>query len=193
VFDLSTETDETLRLYGLDRGATRGFAWQCLVARRLAERGVRFIELIDVGSSGNWDSHGNMADHERLAKAVDRPIAGLLADLKRRGMLDRTLVVWTTEFGRTPFNQSAEHPGREHHNLVFSSWLAGGGVKGGVIHGRSDDHGIGPVEGAVHTHDLHATMLATLGLDHERLTFRHAGRDYRLTDVAGRVVSEVLA
>ena len=113
VFDLSAETDETLRLYGLERGATQGFGWQCPVARRLAERGVRCIELVDVGSSNNWDSHGNMADHERLAKAVDRPIAGLLADLKRRGMLDRTLVVWTTEFGRTPFNQNADHPGRE--------------------------------------------------------------------------------
>ena len=192
VFDLSGETDETLRLYGLERGATQGFGWQCLVARRLAERGVRFIELIDVGSSANWDSHGTMADHERLAKAVDRPIAGLLADLKRRGMLERTLVVWTTEFGRTPFHQTADHPGREHHNLVFSSWMAGGGVKGGMVHGASDDHGILPVEGAVHTHDLHATMLAALGLDHERLTFRHAGRDYRLTDIAGKVVRPIL-
>jgi hypothetical protein len=192
VFDLSGETDETLRLYGLERGATQGFGWQCLVARRLAERGVRFIELVDVGSSGNWDSHGTMADHERLAAAVDRPIAGLLADLKRRGLLERTLVVWTTEFGRTPFHQTADHPGREHHNLVFSSWMAGGGVRGGMVHGRSDEHGILPVEGAVHTHDLHATMLAALGLDHERLTFRHAGRDYRLTDVAGTIVRPIL-
>jgi hypothetical protein len=192
VFDFSGETDETLRLYGLERGATQGFGWQCLVARRLAERGVRFVELIDVGSSNNWDSHGNMADHEKLARAIDQPIAGLLTDLKRRGMLERTLVVWSSEFGRTPFHQTADHPGREHHNLVFSSWMAGGGIRGGVVHGKSDEHGILPVEGAVHTHDLHATMLAALGLDHERLTFRHAGRDYRLTDVAGRVVREVL-
>ncbi|MDB5311788.1 MAG: hypothetical protein JWO38_5990 [Gemmataceae bacterium] len=192
-FDLSKETDETLKLYGVDRGATTGFGWQCLVARRLAERGVRFQELIDVGSSGNWDSHGNMADHERLAKAIDRPLAGLLTDLKRRGMLDRTLVVWTTEFGRTPFNQQADHLGREHHNLCFSSWLAGGGVKPGIVYGKSDEHGILPAEGAVHTHDLHATMLHLLGIDHERLTYRHAGRDYRLTDVAGEVVKGILA
>ncbi len=192
-FDLSRESDATLKLYGLTRGATTGFGWQCLVARRLAERGVRFLELIDVGSSSNWDSHGNMADHERLAKAIDQPIAGLLTDLKQRGMLERTLVVWTTEFGRTPFHQKADHPGREHHNLCFSSWMAGGGVKGGMVHGKSDEHGILPAEGAVHTHDLHATMLHLLGIDHERLTFRYAGRDFRLTDVAGEVVRPILA
>ena len=191
-FDLSRETEETLKLYGLERGATAGFGWQCLVARRLAERGVRFLELIDVGSSNNWDSHGNMADHERLAKAIDKPIAGLLSDLKQRGMLDRTLVVWTSEFGRTPFHQDANHAGREHHNLVFSSWMAGGGVKGGIVHGKSDEYGILPTAGAVHTHDLHATMLHLLGIDHERLTYRHAGRDYRLTDIAGNLVREIL-
>jgi uncharacterized protein (DUF1501 family) len=163
------------------------------VARRLAERGVRFLELIDVGSSANWDSHGNMGDHERLARAIDRPIAGLLADLKQRGMLERTLVVWTTEFGRTPFHKEANHAGREHHNLCFSSWMAGGGVKAGFVHGQSDEHGILPAEGAVHTHDLHATILHLLGLDHERLTFRYAGRDFRLTDVEGNVVREILA
>jgi len=192
-FDLSQETAATHALYGLEQGATAGFGWQCLVARRLVERGVRFLELIDVGSSNNWDSHGNMADHERLSRAIDRPVAGLLTDLKQRGLLDRTLVVWTTEFGRTPFHQTADHPGREHHNLVFSSWLAGGGVRGGHVHGCSDEHGILPAEGGVHTHDLHATILHLLGLDHERLTYRHAGRDYRLTDVAGRVVTEILA
>ncbi|MGL4551530.1 MAG: DUF1501 domain-containing protein [Gemmataceae bacterium] len=191
-FDITREKDETLKLYGIGREATSGFGWQCLVARRLAERGVRFLELIDVGSSNNWDSHANMADHERLAKAIDRPIAGLLTDLKRRGMLDRTLVVWTTEFGRTPFNQQKDHAGREHHNLCFTSWLAGGGVKGGVVHGKSDEYGIVPAEGKVHTHDLHATMLHLLGIDHERLTYRHAGRDYRLTDVAGEVVKPIL-
>lgn len=191
-FDLSEETEETLKLYGVDRGAPDGFGWQCLVARRLAERGVRFIELIDSGSSDNWDSHGSMAGHEPRARVVDQPMAALITDLKRRGMLDRTLVVWTTEFGRTPFHATANHPGREHHNLVFSSWLAGGGVQGGIVHGRSDEHGLLPVEHAVHTHDLHATMLHCLGLDHERLTYRHAGRDYRLTDVAGRVVQETL-
>ncbi|MCX7423309.1 MAG: DUF1501 domain-containing protein [Planctomycetia bacterium] len=191
-FDLGSETEETLKHYGLQRGATAGFGWQCLVARRLAERGVRFIELIDVGSSDNWDSHGNMQDHARLAKNIDQPIAALITDLKRRGMLERTLVVWTTEFGRTPFNAQANHAGREHHNLVFTSWMAGGGVKPGIVHGKSDEYGILPVEGAVHTHDLHATMLHLLGLDHERLTYRHAGRDYRLTDVAGNVVQEIL-
>ncbi len=192
-FDLSGETDATLKLYGLERGATTGFGWQCLVARRLAERGVRFQELIDVGSSNNWDSHGNMGDHEKLAKSIDQPIAALITDLKQRGMLDRTLVVWTTEFGRTPFHQQADHKGREHHNLCFSSWMAGGGVKGGIVHGKSDEHGILPVEGKVHTHDLHATMLHLLGIDHERLTYRYSGRDFRLTDVAGNVVKEIIA
>lgn len=192
-FDLSTETESTLNLYGIARGATAGFGWQCLVARRLAERGVRFLELIDVGSSGNWDSHGNMGDHERLARAIDKPIAGLLTDLKQRGMLERTLVVWTTEFGRTPFHQKADHAGREHHNLCFSSWMAGGGVKGGIVHGQSDEYGIRTAADAVHTHDLHATMLHLMGLDHERLTYRYAGRDFRLTDVHGRVVQELLS
>jgi hypothetical protein len=192
-FDITGETETTLKLYGIDRKTTAGFGWQCLVARRLAERGVRFLELIDVGSNNNWDSHGNMADHERLAKAIDQPIAGLITDLKQRGLLDDTLVVWTTEFGRTPFHEQASHPGREHHNLVFSSWMAGGGVKRGHVHGKSDEYGILPVEGAVHTHDFHATILHLLGIDHERLTYRHAGRDYRLTDVAGEVVRGVLA
>ncbi len=192
-FDCSGETAETLALYGVEPGSTAGFGWQCLMARRLVERGVRCVELIDVGSSNNWDSHATMTDHERLAGNVDRPIAALVTDLKRRGILERTLVVWTTEFGRTPFNQTRDHAGREHHNLCFTSWLAGGGVRAGLVHGRSDDHGILPVEGAVHTHDLHATILHQLGIDHERLTFRHAGRDFRLTDVAGRVVREILA
>jgi hypothetical protein len=192
VFDLAAETEATLRLYGLARGQTTGFGWQCLVARRLAERGVRFIELIDTGSSGNWDSHGNMAEHAPLARNVDRPIAGLIRDLKSRGMLEDTLVVWTTEFGRTPYHEQANHAGREHHHQVFSSWLAGGGVKGGLVHGASDDHGIGVAENQVHVHDFHATILHLLGLDHERLTYRHAGRDYRLTDVEGNVVREIL-
>jgi len=192
-FDITQEDDATLRMYGLDRKSTNGFGWQCLVARRLAERGVRFLELIDVGSSNNWDSHGDMADHIRLARAIDQPIAALIADLKRRGMLDRTLVVWTTEFGRTSFNATQNHPGREHHNLGFTSWMAGGGIKGGLIHGATDEYGIMATEGKVHTHDLHATILHQLGLDHERLTFRHAGRDYRLTDVAGEVIKPILA
>ena len=194
-FDIGQETEATLQSYGLKPGDNKGFGWQCLVARRLIERGVRFIELIDTGSGsgGNWDSHGNMQAHAPLARAIDQPQAALIADLKQRGLLDNTLLVWTTEFGRTPYNTSAEAKGREHHHQVFSSWLAGGGVKGGLTHGSSDEHGIGPAEGRVHVHDLHATILHLLGLDHERLTYRHAGRDYRLTDVHGKVVQDIIA
>jgi len=193
VFDLSRESDATLGLYGLERGSTRGFAWQCLVARRLVERGVRFVELIDVGSSDNWDAHGDMMTHVPLAKNVDRPIAGLLRDLRARGMLEDTLVVWTTEFGRTPFNASANAAGREHHHWVFSSWLAGAGVRAGTVYGESDELGINVGRDAVHVHDFHATILHLMGMDHERLTYRHAGRDFRLTDVAGNVVKGILA
>ncbi len=193
VFDLSRESDATLALYGIERGSTKGFAWQCLVARRLAERGVRFVELIDVGSSDNWDAHGDMMTHVPLAKNVDQAVAGLLRDLKQRGMLDDTLVVWTTEFGRTPFNATADHKGREHHHWVFSSWLAGAGVRAGTVYGSSDDHGIRVGRDEVHVHDFHATILHLMGLDHERHTYRHTGRDYRLTDVAGQVVKGVLA
>lgn len=193
VFDLSSEDEATFKLYGLPIGSTSGFAWQCLVARRLAERGVRFIELIDVGSSANWDAHGDMLTHAPLAKNVDQPIAGLLRDLKQRGMLDDTLVVWTTEFGRTPFNATAGAAGREHHHWVFSSWLAGAGVKPGITYGESDEYGIEVASDPVHVHDFHATILHLMGLDHQRLTYRHTGRDYRLTDVGGRVVKEILA
>lgn len=189
-FDVSKESDETLALYGLKRGQSSGFGWQCLVARRLAERGVRFLELIDVGSSNNWDAHSDMASHVPLAKNIDRPIAGLLTDLKSRGMLDETLVVWTTEFGRTPSRDGAK--GRGHHAQSFSSWLAGGGVKGGIVHGETDEVGANIVRDEVHVHDFHATILHLLGLDHTKLTFRHAGRDFRLTDVQGNVVKEIL-
>ncbi len=193
LFDLTKETDATHQLYGLQRGNTNGFGWQCLIARRMVERGVRFVELIDTGSSGNWDSHGDMMDHARLAKNVDQPIAGLLKDLRSRGMLDDTLVVWTTEFGRTPFNNSAEAKGREHHNWAFSSWLAGGGAKGGTTYGATDEYGMRAEVDRVHVHDFHATILHLMGLDHTRLTYRHSGRDYRLTDVEGEVVQGVLA
>lgn len=192
-FDLSKETAETLKLYGLAPGQTTGFGWQCLVARRLVERGVRFVELIDTGASNNWDSHGDMGDHGRLAKNVDQPIAGLLADLKRTGLMKETLVVWTTEFGRTPFNNSADAKGREHHPWAFSSWLAGGGVKGGITHGETDDYGVKVATDGVHVHDFHATILHLLGLDHTKLTYRHSGRDYRLTDVHGKIVKPILA
>ena len=191
--DMSGETDETLALYGMKRGTNDGFGWQCLAARRLVERGVRFVELIHTGSSGNWDSHGTMADHGRLAPQVDQPIAGLLQDLKQRGMMDDVLVVWTSEFGRTPFNNTADAPGREHHNWGFSSWLAGAGVKRGYVHGATDEHGIRATEKPVHVHDFHATILHLMGIDHTRLTYRHGGRDYRLTDIAGHVVKDVLS
>ncbi|MCA9058551.1 MAG: DUF1501 domain-containing protein [Planctomycetaceae bacterium] len=192
-FDFSQETAATLNSYALQPGQTSGFGWQCLAARRLVERGVRFVELIDTGSSGNWDAHGDMMSHVGLAKNVDQPIAALLKDLKQRGMLEETLVVWTTEFGRTPFNNSADAKGREHHPWAFSSWLAGGGVKPGIVHGSTDEYGLRSVEQPVHTHDFHATILRLMGFDHERLTYRHAGRDYRLTDVHGNVVKEILS
>jgi hypothetical protein len=190
-FDLSRETSETLRLYGLDRGDTQSFAWQCLMARRLVERGVRFVELIDSGASNNWDAHSDMAAHEPLARKIDRPIAGLLRDLKRRGMLDDTLVVWTTEFGRTPGTDGAM--GRGHHPAVYSSWLAGGGARPGMVYGSSDDIAATVAEKPVHVHDFHATLLHLLGFDHTRLTYHHAGRDYRLTDVRGEVVHDLLS
>jgi hypothetical protein len=191
-FDISKETDATLQLYGLQRGDTKGFGWQCLVARRLAERGVRFIELIDTGSNNNWDSHGNMQDHVKLAKNVDQATAGLIKDLKGKGLLNDTLVVFTTEFGRTPFTDKPDSKGREHHASVFSSWLSGAGVKPGITYGESDEFGVKVAKDEVHVHDFHATILHLLGLNHEKLTFRHAGRDFRLTDVAGNVVKAIL-
>jgi len=163
------------------------------VARRLAERGVRFVELIDSGSSNNWAAHGDMQTCAPLARNIDRPIAGLLKDLKSRGLLSDTLVVWTTEFGRTPFSALRDAKGREHHARAYSSWLAGAGVKGGTTYGRTDDYGIEIASDAMHIHDFHATILYLLGIDHTRLTFRYAGRDFRLTDVAGRVIKEVMA
>jgi hypothetical protein len=192
-FDITGETDSTLRLYGLARGQTTGFGWQCLVARRLAERGVRFIELIHQGSDSaeNWDAHSDIPRYASLAPEVDQPIAALLADLGARGMLDETLVVWATEFGRTPRRDGKM--GRQHHGDAFSVWLAGGGVKGGTVHGKTDDRGYASVEGEVEVFDLHATILHQMGLDHKRLTYRHAGRDFRLTDVHGRVLDEILA
>jgi len=189
-FDISQETRETLELYGLKDGQSDGFGWKCLVARRLAERGVRFIELIDGSSSNNWDQHGNMAEHADHAKVIDQPVAGLLKDLKRCGMLQDTLLVWTTEFGRTPGVDGDK--GRGHHSACFSSWMAGAGVKGGVSYGKTDEIGATVVEDQVHVHDFHATILHLLGIDHERLTFRNAGRDFRLTDVHGKVVREIL-
>jgi hypothetical protein len=191
VLDLSKETDATLALYGLKRGQNTGFGWQAIVARRMVERGVRFIELIDVGASKNWDAHGDMKTHEPLARNIDGPIAGLIRDLKSRGLFDQTLVVWTTEFGRTPTAEGDY--GRGHFANAYSSWLAGGGVKGGMVYGKTDDYGMKVVENECHIHDFHATILHLLGLDHTKLTFRHGGRDFRLTDVHGNVVKAILA
>jgi membrane-anchored protein YejM (alkaline phosphatase superfamily) len=193
--DLDGESKATKQLYGLeaDYEATRIFGRECLIARRLVERGVRFVELTcpNVGHD-RWDQHGNLkVGHEKNAKAVDQPIAGLLTDLKSRGMLEETLVVWSGEFGRTPMAQGTD--GRDHNPFGFSIWLAGGGIKGGVIHGATDDYGYHAVEDKVEIHDLHATMLHLLGMDHKRLTYRFSGRDMRLTDVHGEVVRPILA
>jgi Protein of unknown function (DUF1501) len=194
--DVSSESPSTHRLYGLEAASehTRSYGRQCLVARRLVERGVRFVELTcprAVGGS-RWDAHGDLKNnHERNALAVDQPIAGLLIDLQARGLLDETLVVWSGEFGRTPFAQGSD--GRDHNPFGFSCWLAGGGVRGGFSYGTTDEYGYKAFENPVEVHDLHATILHLLGLDHERLTYRFGGRDYSLTDVHGRVVKELLA
>jgi hypothetical protein len=190
-FDVNQESDATLALYGMKRGDNESFGWQCIVARRLAERGVRFIEVVDGSSSKNWDDHADMGNHAAKAKRIDQPIAGLLRDLKQRGMLEDTLVVWTTEFGRTPGVDGSK--GRGHHSACFSSWMAGGGAKGGVAYGTTDELGATVAEDKVHVHDFHATLLHLLGFDHEKLIYRHGGRDYRLTDVFGNVVQELLA
>lgn len=192
-FDFSKEDDRTLTSYGLQPGQNTGFGWQCLAARRLIERGVRFVELIDVGSSNNWDAHGDMMTHGPLAQNVDQPIAALIQDLKARGLFEETLIVWTTEFGRTPFNNTAEAKGREHHPWAFSSWLAGAGVKRGYVHGTTDEIGLWAADKPVHVRDFHATILHLMGLDHQRLTHRHAGLDFRLTGVEeAHLVNEVL-
>ena len=195
VFDITKESDATLALYGITRDTKKGFGWLCLMARRLAERGVRFVELIDSGSDKytNWDSHLDIKMHAPLAKKVDQPIAGLLKDLKSRGMLDDTIVVWTTEFGRKPGDDAPNEAGRTHQSSVYTSWVAGGGFKGGTVYGESDDYGYRVAKDQVDIHDFHATILNQLGLDHTKLTYRHAGRDYRLTDVSGNVVHGLLA
>ena len=195
VFDITKESDATLALYGIDRNTRKGFGWQCLMARRLAERGVRFVELIDAGSDkyNNWDSHLDIRMHATQARKVDQPIAGLLKDLKSRGMLEDTLVVWTTEFGRRPGDASPDEEGRTHWSKAYSSWMAGGGIKGGMVYGETDDFGYEPVKDSCDIHDFQATILNQMGLDHKKLTYRHAGRDYRLTDVSGKVIKELIA
>jgi hypothetical protein len=188
--DLSKETEETKTLYGLDRPETSKMARSCLLARRLVERGVRFVQIYS-GSGSKWDAHGNVeTNHAKYCKESDRPVAALLKDLKRRGLLDSTLVVWGGEFGRTPMSESGK--GRDHNPWGFTTWLAGGGVKGGVSHGATDEIGLYATEGRVHVHDLHATMLRCLGLDHLRLTYAHNGRDERATINGGKVVEAIL-
>ena len=191
-FDVSRETEATHRLYGLDQESTRDFGWQCLLARRLSERGVRVVQATHSGAEEKWDHHSDIVRlHPIRAREVDRPIAGLIKDLKSRGLLDDTLVVWGGEFGRTPFSEGAD--GRDHNPYGFSIFMAGGGVKAGSVYGATDEFGYHAVEDRMHIHDLHATVLHLMGLDHERLTYRHAGRDFRLTDVAGTVATKILA
>ncbi|MCC6508375.1 MAG: DUF1501 domain-containing protein, partial [Pirellulaceae bacterium] len=180
VLDLANETEATLRLYGMDQEATKGFGRSCLLARRLSEAGVRFVQA----THAYWDQHSELREkHSELAGQVDRPIAGLLSDLKARGLLDETLVIWGAEFGRTPTAQG--NNGRDHNPHAFTYWMAGGGVKRGFSYGETDDYGFYAAQDKVHVHDFHATLLYLLGIDHERLTFRLGGRDFRLTDIHG--------
>ncbi len=194
IMDLSKETESTKRLYGIDEEPTDNYGRQCLMARRMAESGVRFIQVNYSDNTNNpaWDQHSDMPKHKEHAMAVDKPVAGLLTDLKQRGLLEDTLVWWGGEFGRTPYAQK-NGTGRDHNPTGFTVWLAGGGVKPGLVYGATDEWGQVAVENNVHMHDLHATILHLLGMDHERLTFRHEGRDYRLTDVHGHVVSDIIA
>ncbi len=187
--DLTVETEATRKLYGLDNPITEDFGRQCLMARRFSERGVRFVQ---VSHTYKWDQHGQLRrDHSQNAREVDKPIAGLLADLKSRGLLKDTLVLWGGEFGRTPTAQGSD--GRDHNPEAFTMWMAGGGVKAGLQYGSTDDYGYYSVVNKVHFHDLHATILHLMGMDHKRLTYRYAGRDFRLTDVHGDVVRDILA
>jgi hypothetical protein len=191
VQDVSAESDATMRLYGVDDPITENFGRQCLMARRFLERGVRFVQVTHSDSEVQWDQHSDLYQgHTKNAAEVDKPIAGFLTDLAQRGLLDDTLVLWGGEFGRTPTSQGN---GRDHNPHGFCMWMAGGGVRGGYAYGATDDYGYYAVENKMHINDLHATILHLLGLDHERLTFRYAGRDFRLTDVAGRVAQDILA
>ena len=187
--EISDETEATQKLYGLDQPATKNFGRQCLMARRFIEQGVRFVQCTH---SYKWDQHGNLkADHAKNAMEVDQPIAALLTDLKSRGLLDDTLILWGGEFGRTPVAQGDD--GRDHNPQGYTMWLAGGGVKAGIRYGATDDYGYYAIDDKVHLHDLHATMLHLLGLDHLKLTYQYAGRDFRLTDVHGEIVRGLLA
>jgi hypothetical protein len=191
VVDLSHETRETLELYGIGEKATDEFGSRCLLARRMIERDVRFVQVYS-GDTNGWDAHNDLdKNHGTYCRRTDKPVAGLLKDLRRRGLLDDTLVIWGGEFGRMPMSEKGT--GRDHNPWGYTVCLAGGGVKGGMAYGATDPIGLRAEENKVHVHDLHATILHLLGLDHERLTFFHNGRDERLTDVAGRVVTDILA
>jgi hypothetical protein len=188
LMDLSDEPQHLVSMYGADDGPTASFGKQCLLARRFVEAGVRFVEV----THGNWDQHVNLStDHQARAEACDRPIAALIQDLKQRDLLRETLIIWGGEFGRTPAAQGGD--GRNHNNRGYTTWMAGGGVKGGCSYGATDEHGYEAVENKCHIHDWHATILHLLGLDHEQLTYRYAGRDFRLTDVHGNVVKDIIA
>ncbi len=188
-FQIEKESEATKKLYGLDDPTTQDFGWQCLLARRLTERGVRFVQCTH---SYKWDQHSELYNgHTQNAREVDKPIAGLLKDLKSRGLLKDTLVIWAGEFGRTPVSQGGD--GRDHNPYGYSIWMAGGGLKGGFIYGATDEIGYHAVEDRMHIHDFHATVLHLLGLDHEKLTYRYSGRDFRLTDVAGVVAKQIIA
>ncbi len=184
-FDLNRESRSTRDMYG-----TGEFADACLIARRLSERGVRFVQIY-YGNGQPWDDHADILKHKDHAAKSDKPVAALLRDLKSRGLLEDTLVLWGGEFGRTPYSEGAK--GRDHHSLGFTMWLAGGGVKGGYVHGSTDELGLQAVEKRMHVHDLHATILHLMGLNHEKLTFRYSGRDFRLTDIQGTVARDIIA
>jgi hypothetical protein len=192
VLDVRHESTSTRASYGIPDGDTASFGYQCLIARRLVERGVRVVEIIDSGSNSNWDAHGDMQDHRPKALRTDRAIAALLKDLKERGLLSQTLVAICTEFGRTPWTDTPSSKGRNHYAKAFTALLAGAGVKGGFAFGQTDEFGINIVANPVHVHDYHATILHLMGLDHKKLVYRYAGRDFRLTDVDGEVVKQVL-
>ena len=190
--DTNKESEAVKRLYGLNEEITRDFGWQCLLARRFSERGVRFVQCTHSGIEEKWDQHAELKRlHPKRAKEVDKPIAGLLKDLKSRGLLDDTLVIWGGEFGRTPFAESND--GRDHNPYGYTMWMAGGGVKPGFVYGATDEFGYHAIEDRMHIHDLHATVLHLLGLDHTKLTYHHGGREHRLTDVHGNVAKKILA
>ncbi|MGE3779762.1 MAG: DUF1501 domain-containing protein, partial [Pirellulaceae bacterium] len=192
VLDAGRETEATARLYGLDDPKTRSFGQKCLMARRLCEAGVRFVQVNYGDDAANWDQHADIPRHAEHARAVDRPVSALLQDLKQRGLLEDTIVWWGGEFGRTPYAQG-KGTGRDHNPGGFTVWVAGGGFKPGYSHGATDEFGFAAIDGRMHMHDLHATLLHQLGLDHKRLTYHYAGRDFRLTDIHGQVVREIIS